>query len=869
MIGSRVRRMGAGLLGTFLVATATGEVPVPEVVHVGLVAPEIVQVTVHDGYARTATQEPYAAQEGDWVDTSGFPHRILYRKELPTGVLAGKDQSVLLPYDTFVPGILKPEALQHPDSYSLVAAGGAQVRPVTVHRKTRPRNMVRTGPWQFQSVPEHALFLMFEEPLREGVGVTLTFPGLGLAPVAFTPAARALRSEAVHVSHLGFHPDETAKVAFLSCWAGDGGGVTYPEGMPFEVIDTRTGAVAFEGTWTLAKAAEDTAEDAYNRNYNLTDVWMADFTALRATGTHVVSVPGIGCSYSFEIGEGVWDEPLRVSARGLFHQRSGVDLGPPHTPFVRPRGFHPDDGLEVFASTAALIDTGNGPLGYDVDPTNFGKLNKGRTDTRVEGVWGGYHDAGDWDRRIQHLVSTRNLLDLVDFFPEHANAFDLNIPESGNALPDLLDEAIFGLEVYRRLQTPDGGVRGGIESEEHPRYGETSWQESLTVMAYEPDPWSTWWYAGTAARAARVLERHDAAAAAGWRDSALKAMAWAEATVEGQREPLSIMGRILRRTGITALVVVLLAWGLARPPGFVRGRMRLVTRVACLLALPLTVWGCFAAVSATGYPVDLRKAHLLRDARNYAAAELFRLTGDAAWQDTFRGTLVLGKEGAHVSEWGSHDQAEAAWVYCLIPEDLADPELRKTCLNAIVRTADERLEGIERAGFRWAKHTWRPFGIGVPAAPDGASLIHAHRLTGNDKYLRGVVLAVQYGGGANPMNLCMTTGLGHRSPLHPMHLDSRLSGQPAPEGITVLGGMDVSQAWFDGDWGRKLLAPHTHPELTSWPPAETYMDVFWNALLCEFTIHDSLAPVVYFRGYLAGIHGKKATESADSTPAGS
>lgn len=213
MIRSRSRRMWAGLLGTFFAGVATGEVPVPEVVHVGLAAPEIVQVTVHDGFARTATQEPYAAQEGDRVDTSHFPHRILYREEQPIGVLAGKDQSVLLPYDTFVPGILKSEPLQHPDSYAIVAEGGTRVRPETVHRKTRPRNMVRTGLWEFQSVPEHVLYLVFEEPLREGVEVTLMFPGVGLAPVVFTPAARALRSESVHVSHLGFHPDETAKVA--------------------------------------------------------------------------------------------------------------------------------------------------------------------------------------------------------------------------------------------------------------------------------------------------------------------------------------------------------------------------------------------------------------------------------------------------------------------------------------------------------------------------------------------------------------------------------------------------------------------------------------------------------------------------------
>ena len=56
------------------------------------------------------------------------------------------------------------------------------------------------------------------------------------------------------------------------------------------------------------------------------------------------------------------------------------------------------------------------------------------------------------------------------------------------------------------MQTPEGGIRGGIESSEHPRSGEASWQESLTVMAYAPDVWSSYLYVATAARAAKWLE---------------------------------------------------------------------------------------------------------------------------------------------------------------------------------------------------------------------------------------------------------------------------------------------------------------------------------------------------------------------------
>ncbi|MEM9905552.1 MAG: glycoside hydrolase family 9 protein, partial [Cyanobacteria bacterium P01_D01_bin.44] len=108
---------------------------------------------------------------------------------------------------------------------------------------------------------------------------------------------------------------------------------------------------------------------------------------------------------------------------------------------------------------------------------------------------------------------------------------DLNLPESDNTLPDVLDEALWGLDFFRRLQTQEGGIRGGIESASHPNRGEASWQESLTVMAYAPDLWSSYYYAGVAAQAARILAGYDPTLAGAYQDSALRAMAYAEQSV--------------------------------------------------------------------------------------------------------------------------------------------------------------------------------------------------------------------------------------------------------------------------------------------------------------------------------------------------
>ena len=367
----------------------------------------------------------------------------------------------------------------------------------------------------------------------------LSFPGSRLAAETFTVDPTRLRSEAIHVSQIGFRPDDPAKIAFLSCWMGNGGGVKYEAGLPFSVIEEATGTALFRGRTVLSKPASEKNEDAYGKNYNGTDVHAMEFSALTKPGRYRICVETIGCSYPFEIGEEVWRKAFTVSARGFYHQRSGIALGEPFSSFKRPRPFHPDDGIIVHASKTPLIDTGNGLNEKD---TNFGNLVKGKTDEIVPQAWGGYMDAGDWDRRIQHLKSSRLLLELAELFPDYFAGLSLNIPESGNGLPDIVNEALFNLDFYRRLQTPGGGVRGGIESSEHPRRGEASFQESLAVMAYAPDAFSSYVYAGVAARAAGWLASRDARRAEVYRETALRAMNWAEADRE-REEHSFLMGK--------------------------------------------------------------------------------------------------------------------------------------------------------------------------------------------------------------------------------------------------------------------------------------------------------------------------------------
>ncbi|MEL6856404.1 MAG: glycoside hydrolase family 9 protein, partial [Cyanobacteria bacterium J06607_13] len=397
--------------------------------------------------------------------------------------------------------------------------------PSTLFFKSHPTDMARQDSHEnAQWAMAHTVYLQLPQSLSPGQSYEIHLPESDRPPILFDYEPMSTHSEAVHVSHLGFDPQNPVKVGFLSTWMGTGGGLDYPEGLTFWLIDEATNTPLYEGVTQLS-ADKTKSEDNRNRNYNQTNVYRMDFSEVSKAGNYRLCVQTVGCSFPFEIASDVWEKAFYVSARGLYHQRSGIALTEPHTSYQQPRSFHPDDGVEVFQSTVSLMAV---ELDTSSDRTAFSALSETRTTQTLPEAWGGYFDAGDWDRNIRHLEAAQLLLELVDLFPDYIETLDLNLPESDNALPDVLDEALWGLDFFRRMQTETGGIRGGIDSAGHPKRGEASWQESYEVMAYAPDLWSSYIYAGVAAQAARLLQDYDPALANTYEVSALRAMRYAE-----------------------------------------------------------------------------------------------------------------------------------------------------------------------------------------------------------------------------------------------------------------------------------------------------------------------------------------------------
>jgi endoglucanase len=495
----------------------------------GLVAPDVLAIRIETGRVVYGAQEQYsfgAPPAGDVVSDGDEGRKVVTRGGAVYGTQVAAGADVLKRPDVVLGRPLDAKELDKAAGYRVTSAADSAYSsgraPSKVTRVTRPIGLAKTADGD-QLPVEHQVFLALGSPLRPDAEYSITFPDGAVEPLTFTFGPHTTRSLAVHVNELGFRPSDITKVAYLSTYDG-ATAFTYAEGTPFDVVDAATGTTVFSGK--SHKRTAPAGGEAGKGDLTGAETHELDFSALSVAGRYRVCVPTIGCSYDFALSDlDTWQRAAVSVARSVYHQRSGTALEEPYTAAIRPRGFSPDDGVTAVQSSVTLMASSNG-LAQDGDV--FADLAKADTGATVDGAWGGHFDAGDWDRRIQHLWYLREAIQLVELHPDQFAHLELGIPESGNAIPDLIDEGLWDLDLYKRLQQPDGGVRGGIEAADHPLEGQTSWTQTQKLYVYAADPWSSYIYAGVAAEAARVLAAYDVTRADAYRQSALAAMTWAD-----------------------------------------------------------------------------------------------------------------------------------------------------------------------------------------------------------------------------------------------------------------------------------------------------------------------------------------------------
>jgi len=344
------------------------------------------------------------------------------------------------------------------------------------------------GPYNFPINVQHRMFLQWPFDLQEGSTYSLSISNnSGLTdPIEFQFDPDNQVSSAVHVNNIGYLPDATAKYGYVGSWLGDLGGLELNgyTGQSFNLVDDATGLSVYSGTMTERRDLQTSAfENAFQDEYYGADVWECDFSSFQQEGTYRLVVDGFGSSTAFRIAEDAYKDIFYDVSRSLYHQRCGVELTSEYTNFERPLCHHP--------SIPGYTPTYSNVLYQNFLDAPFQELIDNDTGTPMPNAFRHYHDAADWDSRSDHLIICYYLQTLYEMKPNAFYDGQMDIPESGNGIPDILDESKFGLDTYRRLLGPTGGVCGGIEEETHPIPGDASYTDDLQWFTFAEEPKAT------------------------------------------------------------------------------------------------------------------------------------------------------------------------------------------------------------------------------------------------------------------------------------------------------------------------------------------------------------------------------------------
>lgn len=252
-----------------------------------------------------------------------------------------------------------------------------------------------------------------------------------LAPVLVAVAAHAAASPFVLIDQFGYRPDDPKVAVLRDPVHGYDAAERFSPGNVYDVRRVDDDRVVLTGAPVAWNGGEVQASSG-DRG------WWFDFSALEEPGRYViVDRAGGQRSAPFRIAEDVYRPLLKAAMRTFYYQRSGFAKKPPYAE-------------SCWADEAAYLGPRQEGEARAVDDR--------RNASKVRDLRGGWFDAGDTNKYVTFASSAVH--QLLAAFESNPQAFtdDFGIPESGNGVPDLLDEVAWETGWLERMQFPDGGV---------------------------------------------------------------------------------------------------------------------------------------------------------------------------------------------------------------------------------------------------------------------------------------------------------------------------------------------------------------------------------------------------------------------------
>ena len=593
------------------------------------------------------------------------------------------------------------------------------------------------------------------------------------------------------VNQVGYLP-QFPKYAYIGAWLGPKLGPWKPRSPmePWRLVDADTGDVALRSDAPpLPRMPDATAKDGVP--FTGEETYEMDFSAVTREGRYFLLVPGVGRSETFRIAASAAEDAFRVHMLGLYQKRCGIAKAEPFTHWTAGachatavRGtFAPEEGkLEPKVRWFDIIR-------HNTDWENGERI----------ALAGGWHDAADYDRRPMHLNIVNDLCAVYLMRPDNFPDGQLSIPENANGIPDILDEAEWGLRHLLAGQQPDGGVGTWVETTAHPEPGNVAEKDEMRYALSRATRRSSLMYAAHAAMLARChpvfRERYV--------ESAKRA--WAFALRE---KPQSDFFEIKRR------------------------HLRFFTQT------DLVEWE-----ESPGLPMN----YLAK-----AAINLHALTGDTAYLDeaTARERALL--DAVKRDAWNWPPLLFSGEIALGVPDAL--DAFAAQWKGRIRKSADELCRQLETS-YPYRAPWWPPsdgkarnmsWGQCHPLRRAQA-LVAAHGMTGEERYIAAASLANDFHDGCNPQGSTLTSGLGTVYPVTFLDLPSYVDGiaEYVPGITPYRWTTKIPPKAVEFAWGGDAAKAEKWPIWRRWENFENQ-----TVAASEYTVWETIAPAASVTGYL-------------------
>lgn len=609
------------------------------------------------------------------------------------------------------------------------------------------------------------VYLKPAQPLKQGDPIEVVGEDGRSRKMTFDDQATPCWS--IKVNQSAYARTATRKSAYLGQWLPGIGPLDFSAfaGQPFHLKAYQAGDrwdrgqavgdAVFTGEIKLRKKfADQDIQREGGANATGEDVYELDFTAFQGEGTYCIQIPGLGRSWPFKITADGYGDAFFTMMKGLYIQRCGTELKQPYTAWERPachvvtkQGQFLPESERWYGNSYRKNETNFGfrnASGERIGVAAFTLIGNSSPDSPVlEDVHGGWHDAADFDRRIHHYAVVADLLAAFEANPARFTDGQLNLPESGNGIPDLLDEAAYGVEVWRKAQSADGGVCSWIEEESHPggapgKLAECTAGDPMQMYASVPDRAGSLAYAGAAARLGRLLAPFAPERSATYLESARRAYAWAKDPAHAMTGQTFLIEKSMRNAEL-------------------KGQ----------------------TISFDEDPAILKEDRAYTEGA-FAAAYLYLATKDEAYlQDWIASGFGPKYPGL---AWAiSPSQCLPLLLNPGLPE-----EDRASMKAALVKAADELLADQDAYAYRmlWLAPTagWFHTMAWGNIYHKARTMAVAYAVTEDAKYKASMEAAADFYLGCNPLGQTMITGVGSVFPVVLQHIHSMSDGiaEPTP-----------------------------------------------------------------------------------------